>query len=451
MSASNRFSLWRGARNRWCASLDPQFCSVRDTALINLNISGAGTNAFQTVSDVAPAGRAVELFERCFDIQIERNTLIAAKGIVSGVAGTRVATAQSREAFQSHSRRPSFRFLAPLSLWPIQPLLRRPPLRIVRASTRFHRCPPVVTGRRNGHRLPSETRRNGYCQHDTTVDFALTSDSVILDRGLPRASMPPRVAAVSLPASDVNQILICENRHPLAPVFRLLVKTEECDILRTNSLVWAREAIKSLQGSELNPRQTLTPFNKGCSSSLPAASSNFAFQGGGIILLTGARVTVAENQIAGLDRIMAFLLTEARVKDNQILALLGLLVLNGLLVRVTGNFIAGILAGWFRRACWWISSPTTTSGSDSPAAVHSPCPLSRSSTEPCLTARWRRRGSLPRVARFSATQFNTMNDTGANLRGFGWLRSPKSTMKSFSPFSLESRPSRAAQRRCHHC
>jgi len=100
-----------------------QFCSVRDTALINLNISGAGTNAFQTVSDVAPAGRAVELFERCFDIQIERNTLIAAKGIVSGVAGTRVATGSISGAFQSHSRRPSFRPGATLTLAD-SPLLR---------------------------------------------------------------------------------------------------------------------------------------------------------------------------------------------------------------------------------------------------------------------------------------------------------------------------------------
>src|SRR5439155_9553065 len=110
-----------------------------------------------------------------------------------------------------------------------------------------------------------------------------------------------------------------------------LVKTEECDIFRNQLLGLGAEAIKSLQGAELN-RGNIDIFQQKVLAVLTSASSNFAFQGAGIILMTGARVTVSENQITGLIGITAFLLTEARVKDNQILALLGLLVLNGLLV-----------------------------------------------------------------------------------------------------------------------
>ena len=264
-----------------------QFCTVRDTALINLNISGAGDNAFKTVSDVAPAGRAIELFERCFDIQIERNTLIAGKGIVSGVAGIPVATGSisgtvSVGAAAANVPIPGATLTLTDSAGATQTTASDNGGKYAFSSLASgdYDVAASATG------FTSQTKHVTVAANAITVDFALLSDVVFLDATFATHTDAATVAAVALPAADVNHILIRENRilALLSSIF--LVKTEECDILRNQLLGLSAEAIKSLQG-ELN-RSTIDPFQQKVLVVLTAASTNFAFQGAGIILLTGA-------------------------------------------------------------------------------------------------------------------------------------------------------------------
>jgi hypothetical protein len=394
-----------------------QFCSVRDTALINLNISGAGDNAFQTVSDVATAGRAIELFERCFDIQIERNTLIAAKGIVSVVAGTTAATG-------SVSGTVSVAFTAALVPLPGATLTLTDSTGSGQTATSdgqgkyaFASVPAgncTLAAAASG--FTSQTKpATVVANTTTTVDFSMASDNVILESV---SSAHAKAAAVVLPASDVNQILIRENRilSHLSSIF--LVKTEECDILRNQLLGLGTEAIQSLRDSELN-RTTIDAFQQKVLLVLTSTSSSFGFQGAGIILLTGTRVTISENQITGLIGIMSFLLTEGRVKDNQILALLGLLVLNGLMVRVTGNFVAGILAGWIQAGLLvdFISDHNVWLGLS--GLLFMPLAIFQRQYGTLFGRALGAAGFASSGSKLFGNAFQSVNDTGANLRGFG--------------------------------
>jgi len=411
-----------------------QFCAVRDTALINLNISGAGDNAFKVASDVAPAGRAIELFESCFDIQIERNTLIAAKGIVSTVA-----TATAVGAIDGTVLALLDRNGVPL---PGATVTSTSPAGGVQTTTTdnqgkyaFSSLPPgayKVAATASG--FQAETKDATVTANTTaTVDFALAFDSGTFDHGASTHDNTAAVAAVALPSSDVNRFLIRENRilSHLSSIF--LLKTEECDILRNQLLGLSTEAGKSLQGSELN-RGSIDAFQQKVLVILTAASTNFAFQGAGIILLAGARVTISENQITGLIGIMSFLLTEARVKDNQILALLGLLVLNGLLVRVTGNFVAAILAGWIQAGLLvdFVSDHNVWLGLG--GLVFMPFSLFQKQYGTIFSGALESAGFASSGSKVFGNAFQTVNDTGANLRGFGLVALAKIHHEVFLTF-----------------
>lgn len=411
-----------------------QFCSVRDTALINLNIAAAGDNAFKTLSDAASAGRAIELFESCFDIQIERNTLIAAKGIVSGAA--------SAAATGSISGTVSVAFAPALAPLPGATLTLTDSGGGTQTATSgtdgtytFSSLPAgsyTLAAAATGFTFQT-TPVTVVANTVTTVDFKMVPANQILEAVGPTHAQAAVMDAVAPPASEVNHILIRENRilALLSSVF--LVKTEECDILRNQLLGLSAEAIKSLGDSELN-RTTIDAFQQKILLVLTATSSNFSFQAAGIILLTGTRVTVSENQITGLIGIMSFLLTEGRVKDNQILALLGLLVLNGLLVRISGNFVAAILAGWIQAGLLvdFISDHNVWLGLS--GLLFMPLSIFQKQYGTLFSGALDNAGFAASGSQLFGNAFQSVNDNGANLRGFGLVAIAKIHHEVFLTF-----------------
>src|SRR5260370_9643598 len=118
-----------------------------------------------------------------------------------------------------------------------------------------------------------------------------------------------------------------------------LVRTEDCDIIANRLLGLDAQTIKTLQAGELN-RNTIDTFQQTVMTVLTTGPAGMAFQGAAIVLLSGARVTVAENLITGLLGMMAIFLSAALIIDNQIRFLLALLLVDCLVIRVTGNLIA---------------------------------------------------------------------------------------------------------------
>lgn len=327
-----------------------QFCSVRNAALINLNISSAGTGAFLSGADITAAGRAIEMFETCLDTEIEHNILIAAKGIVSGIAAAAPAGAISGKVTVAVN-------VAVLPL-PGATLTVTDANGSTQTATsddqgqyNFPSVAPgnaTVTATASGFATQTRTNVPVVANMTTPANFAMVPQQGSQPSASTHANVaPPNTQAASAPTTDINRILIRDNQilALLSSIF--LTKTEECDILRNRLLGLDAEAVKYLQSGELN-RGNIDAFQHHVLSILSSASSNLAFQGAGVVLLAGTRITIADNVIVGLIGVFSFLLTEARVRDNQVLALLGLMILIGLLIRVTGNFIAGILAGWLQ-------------------------------------------------------------------------------------------------------
>lgn len=436
ISLDSFFAVAKGAQSI-VSITGSQCCAIRDTALINLNFSAAGANALTHTSDLAPAGRAIELLKSCFDIQIERNTLIAAKGIVSGVAVAAMATG-SISGTVSVAFNPAVVPLADATLTltdsagSTQTATSDGQGQYTFASVPAGSC--SLTAAAAGFASQSKTA-SAVANTVTTVDFSMAPQNQVLEAAGPARAAAPAAAAAAPSVSDVNHILIRENRilSLLSSIF--LSKTEECDILRNQLLGIGAEAIKSLQGSELN-RGSIDAFQQKVLVVLTATSSNFAFQGAGIILVTGTRVTVEENQITGLVGFMSFLLTEARVKDNQVLALLGLIVLNGLLVRVADNFIAGILAGWIQAGLLvdFVSDHNVWLGLS--GLLFMPLAVFQKQYGTLFARALESAGFAASGSTLFGNVLSSVNDTGANLRSIGLVAIAKIHHDVFFTFAV---------------
>src|SRR5260370_41737616 len=78
-----------------------------------------------------------------------------------------------------------------------------------------------------------------------------------------------------------------------------LVRTEDCDIIANRLFGLDAQTIKTLQAGELN-RNTIDTFQQTVMTVLTTGPAGMAFQGAAIVLLSGARLTVAQNLITVL-------------------------------------------------------------------------------------------------------------------------------------------------------
>jgi hypothetical protein len=313
-----------------------QFCAVRDTALINLNLAAASGTAFtnNNLATGVQAGRAIELAGVCIECDIHANTLIASKGIVSTsgasgatgtlngvvndatgavVAGATVtltgATGTTRSAVTDATGKLSFTALAPGSYT----------LSIggVNATPQF-----------------------------TIAAGTITNATITRIAGAQRITITTTTTAGGGQA-DVRELEICNNRIFAVQSSIFLLQTEDCDILANRLLGLSQAVSNQLREKPVTP-QNIDQFQQLVLQAITSASAAFSFHGAGIVLEIATRISIAENTISGLIGISAFIVAEARIHNNQVLAFVGSIILDGFGVRISGNFIAGLLAGFIQ-------------------------------------------------------------------------------------------------------
>jgi hypothetical protein len=329
---------------------DSKICRVHNTALINLNIEPASGGAFLGGPQ---SGRAIEFAGACIDCEVDRNLLLAAKGIVStaGVAAasgnitgtvvilldpagvpvpgaTVTATNQANGAIQSATTDQSgqFKFSSvPAGTYDVQ------------ASS-----------------SGLSTQRQVTVAAGQTVDVTLGLRPTGAVDAAPGAHAPaaapeaPVAAAVSS-ISNVNRVDILDNRIIALQVSIFMTKVEGCRIHRNQLLGLSPAALKDLQGISFNlDRQSINKFQQETVQVMTAAAASLAFQGAAIVIELGLQISIVDNVITGFIGVLAFALFDALIEDNVMLAIAGFIVLIGLIIRLQGNLVLGLLVGWLQ-------------------------------------------------------------------------------------------------------
>ncbi len=323
---------------------DSQFCVVRDTALVNLNISPATGSAF--LNSEVLSGRAIELAGSCVDCEIENNLILAAKGIIS-VAGESASTGVGAVSGAVTDATGAVISAATVTL-------TKPDGTTQTATT-------DAAGKFSLTSLPAGTytvaATSGALSLQQTVAVVANS-TVDINLQLTAAAAGGRVAAtttttvagVSLAQFNINDIKIRDNRFLAPQVSIFLVRTQDCDIVSNQFFGLSKEALAELHRFTVAPgltRDTIDNLQQAVLSTF-TGSSLTQFQAVSIVILFGTRITIAKNVMTSLVGVLSLFLIEARVENNQILAFGAFIVLNGLSIRLSGNFIAGLLAGWLQ-------------------------------------------------------------------------------------------------------
>jgi hypothetical protein len=92
-------------------------------------------------------------------------------------------------------------------------------------------------------------------------------------------------------------------------------------------------------------RDTIDAFQLQVSAAFRAAPTLAAFQAAGILIYTGNRVVIAENLVTAQVAVLGFLLLNVRIERNDILSLVGAIIIFAILVKVEDNFVLGLFAG----------------------------------------------------------------------------------------------------------
>ncbi len=229
---------------------DSSFCTVRDCTLVNLNMKVASQVSFTGVAVSSAAlqgGRAIVLAGTCSDCDIQKNALLAAKGI---------ATAAS----------------------------------------------------------------------------AAGSTTNIESRAVP---------------GSVNSLLVRDNRFLAFHGAMFINSANGLDVLHNEMRGLSPQSLKQLQGNtgaQGLARGNITAFQSAVTQAF-AAPLGTSFMGTGIFLISGFRVNICQNRIAAQAAVVSFLLFEASLEDNEILALIGFFSLFAINMRIADSLVAGLVAG----------------------------------------------------------------------------------------------------------
>jgi hypothetical protein len=320
---------------------DSSTCRVHNTALINLNIEPASGSAFLGGPQ---SGRAIELAGTCIDCEIDRNLLLAAKGIVSS-AGVAAASGNITGTVVI--------LLDPAGV----PVPNVPVTATNQATGMVQNTTTDQSGQFKFSSVPAGTYNlqassSGLStQQQVTVAAGQTVDVKLGLRPIGAVSVAPGApaAAVASSISDVNRIDILDNRIIALQVSIFLQKVEGCRIHRNQLLGLSPAALKDLQGISFNlDRQSINKFQQATVQVMTNAAASLAFQGAAIVIELGEQISIVDNVLTGILGVFAFALLDALIEDNLMLALVAHLVLIGLLIRLSGNLILGILAGWIQ-------------------------------------------------------------------------------------------------------
>ena len=92
-------------------------------------------------------------------------------------------------------------------------------------------------------------------------------------------------------------------------------------------------------------RTTTDAFQVQVSTAFRTAAALNNFQAAGVVIFTGNRVVIFQNLITAQVAVLGFLFLNARIHQNDIVSLIGALIVYGIRVKVEDNFVLGLFAG----------------------------------------------------------------------------------------------------------
>ena len=321
---------------------ESRFCQVRDTALINLNLDPGDGNIF---SGAAQSGRAIELANRCFDFDIDNNFLLAAKGIVS----TRGAAPPTSGAVAGRVMQVTGAPIeqATITLTNQATGTQRTTTSDAQGAYLFSNVPPgdfVVEAGAPGFSSASQDATVP-ANTTVTVNFALQGNLTFVEGGggtIHRTGSPNAAAVAS---SLVARTGIRHNRIFALQVSIFFQQAEDCKIEDNRMLGLSAEVQKGLQGIQEIDRQSVDQFQNEVLSIATNSAAATAFSGAGVVVLLASRVNLNDNVMTALVGVLSLFVIDCELENNQILAFIGCMILNGLILRVARNLIAGLLLG----------------------------------------------------------------------------------------------------------
>jgi hypothetical protein len=147
--------------------------------------------------------------------------------------------------------------------------------------------------------------------------------------------------AVSSTSGEVRQLAVRRNDILARQASVLLTQVFDLEIVENRM-----RGLPRLPFGQINiSRDTIDAFQIGVWSNFRATATPGDFQAVGVFVFTANRMVVARNLINAQVAVLGFLLLNARVEQNDILSVVGLLVVLGLVVKVEDNLVFGLFAG----------------------------------------------------------------------------------------------------------
>lgn len=148
--------------------------------------------------------------------------------------------------------------------------------------------------------------------------------------------------AVSATSGRARELEIRDNLILALQVSVLINEAQGVEIVHNQMRGLPREAFSS----DVNlSRETIDGFQALVSSVFRTAPAIANFQAAGVLIFTGNRVVISRNLITAQVAVMGFLFLNLRVQQNDIVSLIGGLVIFGVRVKFEDNFVLALFAG----------------------------------------------------------------------------------------------------------
>lgn len=148
--------------------------------------------------------------------------------------------------------------------------------------------------------------------------------------------------AVTSTNGQVRELQVRDNQILALQVSILINQGQGVEILHNQMRGLPQEAFTT----DINlSRDTIDAFQVLVSNAFRTAPALSNFQAAGVLILTGNRVVIFQNLITAQVAVLGFLFLNARIHQNDIVSLIGALIVYGIRVKVEDNFVLGLFAG----------------------------------------------------------------------------------------------------------
>jgi hypothetical protein len=175
------------------------------------------------------------------------------------------------------------------------------------------------------------------------VDFeGNCSNCEIVRCGLLAAKGITQTSSRENKTGEVRQLAVRRNEILALQVSILLGQAFDLEIVENRMRGLPREIFGG--GSNVS-RDTIDDFQVALWRAFRAAPTPSSFQAAGVLVLTGNRIVISRNLITAQVAVFGFLFLNARVEQNDIISLIGMLLFFGVVVKFEDNFVLGLVAG----------------------------------------------------------------------------------------------------------